>query len=91
MDTAVTIRILGKDYNVRGDGSEEHILRVAQYLNNTMLRLKTGNNTLDSVQLGVLAGLTIAEEYLETKQELESTKKELERMRHPNYQSRFRR
>ena len=91
MDTAVKIRILGKDYNVRGDGSEEHILRVAQYLNNTMLRLKTGNNTLDSVQLGVLAGLTIAEEYLETKQELESTKKELERMRHPNYQNRFRR
>ena len=91
MSVSTKIHILGKEYDIKGDDSEEYIHRVALHVNNTMMQLKTSNQQIDSNMLHVLTSMTLADEYMKTKDELEKTRRELEKYKRSAYSNQLRR
>lgn len=58
----VEVEIYGKKYIVRGDADDEHILKVADYVDIKMNMIAQRNPHLSGKQLAVLAALNIADE-----------------------------
>ena len=78
-DTSQSIRveIYNQTYNIRSDGDNEYILRLAEYVDSKMREISTGTLTVDSLKVGILAALHIADEYHQLKRQLENTDAQL--------------
>lgn len=61
---SIAVRILGHEYRIRTDASEEQIARVARYVDETMLRIRERTRTVDSLDLAVLTALNLANDLL---------------------------
>lgn len=57
---SVAVRILGYDYRIRTDADPDTVERVAELLNETMKRIRVRTGTVDTLDLAVLAGLSLA-------------------------------
>jgi len=77
--TKTTVRIMGREYNIKGEESAEYIHRVALFVNDKMTEIKKANTLLDAGDIGTLACINIADEYLKVKDEAEALKKDLEK------------
>ncbi|MCP4327763.1 MAG: cell division protein ZapA [Alphaproteobacteria bacterium] len=68
----VTIKVNGRDYDIAcGDGEEKHVAELAAYLDGRVRELAGGKRTVDGDSLVlIMASLIIADELLETQQEL---------------------
>ncbi len=78
--TKTIVRIAGKDYTICGTESAEYIHRVALRVNEKFKEIKSANPDLNNIQLAMLTSINLADEYLKMKDELEMTKKELEKL-----------
>ncbi len=59
----IAVKILGKEYRLKGDADPEHIAQAAEYLDQVLHEIgATHPDTLDSV---LLAALNIASQYLQ--------------------------
>jgi len=65
----VKIRIQDQDYLLQGDGRDEHILRVAQYLNEKLKEVEENTEGLSEKKAAILAALNIASDYFQLIQE----------------------
>ncbi|MEA4853316.1 MAG: cell division protein ZapA [Christensenella sp.] len=73
------VSIGGKEYTICGTDSAEYIHRVALKVNSKLDEMKKANPALNNIQLAMLTSLNIADDYMKTLDELEATKKELEK------------
>lgn len=78
-DTSQSIRveIYNQTYNIRSDGDNEYILRLAEYVDGKMREISSGTLTVDSLKVAILAALHIADEYHRLKSQLESNDTQL--------------
>lgn len=63
---STTIKILGREYRIRGDGDAGHLERVSDYLDGVMRELS--RSTPDTQDAAILAALNIASELLKLRE-----------------------
>ncbi len=68
---SIRVEIYNQTYNIRSDGDNDYILRLAGYVDSKMREISSGTLTVDSLKVAILAALHIADEYhqLKTQQE----------------------
>lgn len=69
---SIRVEIYNQTYNIRSDGDNEYIMRLAEYVDGKMREISSGTLTVDSLKVAILAALHIADEYhqLQNHQEL---------------------
>ena len=75
----VAVRIYGQEYNISGEASREHIMRVADYVDNKMQEIGSAVNASNS-GVAVLAAVNIADEYFSREGEIAELKEKNEQM-----------
>jgi cell division protein ZapA len=74
----VTAKILGEDYTIRGRASEEHILRIARFIDEKMLQVAQAHPKLGTSRVAVLAAINMADELFKIKEQYEQLTQLLE-------------
>jgi cell division protein ZapA len=67
---AVTIKLAGKEYRIRSDASEEWLQQVASYVDQAMQKIRDRTETIDSLEIALLAALNLAREVLYLKNQV---------------------
>ena len=67
----IRVEIYNQTYNIRSDGENDYIMRLAEYVDGKMREISSGTLTVDSLKVAILAALHIADEFhqLKTNQE----------------------
>lgn len=65
----VKIRIQNQEYLLEGDGTEESVLRLAQFVNDKLKEVEENTAGLSEKKTAILAALSIANEYFHAVQE----------------------
>lgn len=74
---SIRVEIYDQTYNIRSDGDNEYILRLAEYVDSKMREISSGTLTVDSLKVAILAALHIADEYHRLKSQQEKTDSQL--------------
>lgn len=77
----VTVTIQGSNYTMVGDKTDKEILRVANYVNQEMDKLKSNAPNLSSLQVSILTSLNLADLLFECSSENENFIKEIEELK----------
>lgn len=67
----IQVTIFGKEYTLRSDAGEEHIKRIAYYLDEKMKMLASQLAKKDPLKIAVLSALNIADELFRERAEKE--------------------
>ena len=65
---SVSVRLGGKEYNLRSDADEEWLQQVASYVDKSMQQIRERTDTVDSLDIALLAALNLAREVLQLRQ-----------------------
>jgi cell division protein ZapA len=74
---SIRVEIYNQTYNIRSDGDNDYILRLAEYVDGKMREISSGTLTVDSLKVAILAALHIADEYHQLKNQQEQTDAQL--------------
>lgn len=74
---SIRVEIYNQTYNIRSDGDNDYILRLAEYVDGKMREISSGTLTVDSLKVAILAALHIADEYHQLKNSQEQTDQQL--------------
>jgi cell division protein ZapA len=75
---SVEINILGQHYTIKGDASEEHIKRLAAYVDEKLKEIHAANPNITPLKASILASLNIAEELYRLRDEHETAARNIE-------------
>lgn len=75
-----TVKIAGKDYNIAGYDSEEHVQRVAAHVDRTMSELALTTH-LPPAQLAVLAAINATDDMMKSREEIRRLRRQVEQLR----------
>ncbi len=64
-----------KEYNIVSDESEEHVVKAAAMVHDTMQAMVPGSHQVDKQQLAVLSALQMASKVLQLEEQLDQYKK----------------
>ena len=64
----VGVRIGGRDYRLRSDADEKWLQGVAEYVDESMGRIRSLTETVDSMDVAVLTALNLARELIELRE-----------------------
>lgn len=64
----VEIRIGGRDYRLRSDANENWLQGVAEYVDESMGKIRSLTDSVDSLDVAVLTALNIARELIELRE-----------------------
>lgn len=67
---SVAIRLAGHEYRLKSDADEAHLQRVANYLDESMARIRKNTGTVDSLDVAILTALNITRELVELRDAL---------------------
>ncbi|HJV44409.1 MAG TPA: cell division protein ZapA [Bacillota bacterium] len=67
----LTVDIYGQQYRMVGKASTSYLRSVANFVDDKMRQIASGNTRLDTTKISVLAAINIADEYFRLKQEYE--------------------
>ncbi len=70
--SVVSVRIAGHDYGIRTDSDPEWLQRVAKHVDDSMERIRTRTDTVDSLAIATLAALNIARDLIELREAYEA-------------------
>jgi cell division protein ZapA len=70
-EPSIKIEIYNQTYNIRSDGDNEYIHKLAEYVDQKMREVTSGTYTVDSHKVAILAALHIADELHQLKAEQE--------------------
>ena len=73
----IRVEIYNQTYNIRSDGENDYILRLAEYVDGKMREISSGTLTVDSLKVAILAALHIADEYHQLKSSQENSDAQL--------------
>lgn len=77
-ENKVEVIIGGNIYSLKGEGSQEHIQKVAALIDKKIMELQKSNmTTLNTSKLYMLAAINMADEYLKLKKDYEAYEQEL--------------
>jgi cell division protein ZapA len=62
MSNRVKVEIFGQSYTLGGDLDEAYVQKLARYVDQKMIAVAEGSQTVDSVRVAVLAAMAIADE-----------------------------
>lgn len=74
---SIRVEIYNQTYNIRSDGDNEYIMRLAEYVDGKMREISSGTLTVDSLKVAILAALHIADEFHQLKRAQEQTDAQL--------------
>ncbi len=74
---SIRVEIYNQTYNIRSDGDNDYILRLAEYVDSKMREISSGTLTVDSLKVAILAALHIADELHQLKNLQEQTDAQL--------------
>ena len=60
---SATVEIFGQTYNVRGDGDQDYLAELAQFVDSRMREVASQVATVDPAKIAILAALNIADEF----------------------------
>lgn len=75
----ITVEIAGERHVLRSDASVEYTHKVAAHVDSTIRTIALGNTSLDTHRAAILAALTITDDLLRTREELEALRQEIVR------------
>jgi len=75
---SVEVYILGQRYNIKGDAPEEHIRKLAAYVDNKLKEVYSSSPSITPVKASILTALDIADELFKLKNEQEEMTKYIE-------------
>lgn len=75
-----TVKIAGKEYNIAGYDSEEHVQRVAAHVDRTMNELATTTH-LPPAQLAVLTAVNATDDMIKSRDEIRRLRQEVQQLR----------
>lgn len=75
-----TVKIAGKEYNIAGYDPEEHVQRVAAYVDKRMNELAAATR-LPAAQLAVLTAVNAADDMMKSRDEVQRLRREVEQLR----------
>ncbi|HVP28192.1 MAG TPA: cell division protein ZapA [Myxococcota bacterium] len=61
---SIAVRILGAEYRIRSEADESAVRRVAALVEETMVRIRDRTQTVDTLDLAVLAALNLANDLI---------------------------
>lgn len=67
---SIAIRIAGQEYRIKSDADEAHLQRVANYLDESMAKIRKNTGTVDSLDVAILTALNITRELVELRDAL---------------------
>ncbi len=76
-EQSIRVEIYNQTYNIRSDGDNEYIMRLAEYVDGKMRDISSGTLTVDSLKVAILAALHIADEYHQLKNSQQQTDAQL--------------
>ena len=65
---SIAIRIADKEYRIRSDTDEAWLQRVARYVDESFRRIRERTNTVDSLDIAILAALNLGQELIELRE-----------------------
>ena len=74
-----TVRIAGKDYNIAGYDPEDHVQRVAAYVDRKMSELALTTH-LPPAQLAALTAVNAVDDMMKSRDEIRRLRKEIEQL-----------
>jgi len=74
---SIRVEIYNQTYNIRSDGDNDYIMRLAEYVDGKMREISSGTLTVDSLKVAILAALHIADEYHQLKNQQEQADTQL--------------
>ncbi len=74
---SIRVEIYNQTYNIRSDGDNDYILRLAEYVDGKMREISSGTLTVDSLKVAILAALHIADEFHQQKNQQEQSDAQL--------------
>lgn len=78
--TRTTVRIAGKEYTIASYDSEEHVNRVAEWVDRKMSELGAATR-LPAAQLAVLTAVNATDDMMKSRDEIRRLKQELDELR----------
>ena len=75
---SVEVYISGQRYNIKGDAPEEHIRKLASYVDNKLKEIYSSSPNITPVKASILTALDIADELFKLKNEQEEMTKYIE-------------
>ena len=77
VEQSIRVEIYNQTYNIRSDGDNEYIMRLAEYVDSKMREISSGTLTVDSLKVAILAALHIADEFHQLKSQQQQTDAQL--------------
>jgi cell division protein ZapA len=74
---SIRVEIYNQTYNIRSDGDNDYIMRLAEYVDGKMREISSGTLTVDSLKVAILAALHIADEFHQLKNAQEQNDQQL--------------
>ncbi len=74
---SIKVEIYNQTYNIRSDGDNEYVHRLAEYVDAKMRGVTSGTYTVDSHKVAILAALHIADELHQLKSQQEESDAQL--------------
>jgi len=69
--TSVTVRIAGEEHTIRASAEPEYTRRCAKLVDERIQEIRSRAGRIESHRLAILAALSIADELLQTKEDLD--------------------
>lgn len=66
--SVVSVHMGGQEYRVRSDADPQWLARVAAHVDDSMARIRSRTDTVDSLAIATLAALNIARELIELRE-----------------------
>ncbi len=80
MRRPVEVEIMGQAFSVTSDDAEEHVRRVAEYVDDKMREITAGGRVVSSHAAAVLAALNIASEYQKLQERIAQFEETIDRL-----------
>jgi len=74
---AVTVRIAGEEHTIRADVEPEHTKRCAKMVDDRIHEINVQTGLVDGDKAAILAALSIADEYFQSREEIEELRSEI--------------
>lgn len=70
--TRVTVEIRNRSYTIVGEETKEHVIEVAEKVDETLEAIHQANKHLDTTQLSVLTAINTMNQYMKLKEEYDA-------------------
>jgi cell division protein ZapA (FtsZ GTPase activity inhibitor) len=75
--SSVTVRIAGEEHTIRSTADPDYTRRCAEFVDSRILEIRKQTNLLEEHKTAILAALSITDQYLQARDELDALRREV--------------